>query len=103
MTKQKIEVWVEAEDLALIDQARGLASRSAWARDILHGAVSDEHVHLGVPAVNVTAGGKVTSGGTIQADVPKHRHRFDEFMRERFVKGVKRTLSRCACGEERWS
>jgi hypothetical protein len=103
MAKQKIEVWVEAEDLPRIDQARGLASRSAWAREILHGAVSDERPHHGVPAVTVTSGGKVTGSGTIQADVPPHRHRFDTVLDERFVKGVKKQLSSCACGEERWS
>lgn len=110
MAKQKIEVWVDEQDLARIDQARGLAARSAWAREIIHGAVSDERHHHGVPTVTIDAGNRTIGGKGIRVtklegatagggDMPKHRHRYErEGEPLRHEKGEPVYLRICACG-----
>lgn len=120
MAKQKIEVWVGEEDLARIDQVRGLAPRSAWARDILHDAVTDGLTHHGVPTVTIDAGSRTIGGKGIRVtkiegagppmdDITitsprEHRHRYvNDPEPTRHVKGQPVYVRRCACGDTKES
>lgn len=81
-----------------IDFERGSVPRSAYIRDVL-----SKHLYPDLHDPAKVATGVSTRVSASEADAPKHRHRFETNLDERFVKGVKQTLSSCACGAERWS
>lgn len=110
MLDKVVNVRLTAAALEAIDQVRGTRTRAHWVRDVvdsalLDGRTSTEPIRTVVstpiagPDVVEVVEIKNGAGETVQTHT--HRHRYDQLISDKTVRGVRHKTERCACGEER--